>query len=119
MSRSIILYIKHQKFYLLFLMNLFVLPLGLFLQFSTYELPKVQYVFLAALLVSQYVFYREKDFRRKVEDSITRVLNKELGRVPSRKEIHTRTSQVIHYRGLSIVISVLSILILMVYYGEF
>ncbi len=119
MSNSIVLYIKHQKFYLAFLMGLFVLPLGLFLQFSTYQLPKVQYVFLATLFVSQYVFYKEKTFHRKIEGSVTGILKKELGRIPSRKEIYARSSQVVYFRGLSIVFSALSILILMVYFKQF
>jgi hypothetical protein len=119
MSNSVVLYIKHQKFYFIFLMGLFVLPLGLFLQFSTYQLPKVQYVFLATLFVSQYVFYNEKKYRRKIEESVTGILKKELGRIPSRKEIYARSNQVIYYRGLSIVFSALSILFLMVYFKQF
>jgi len=93
--------------------------LALFLQFSTYQLPKIQYVILGALIASQYFFYREKDFRRRIESDVTGILKKELGRIPSRKEIHARSSLVIHYRGLSIVVSVLSILSLMVYFKEF
>lgn len=119
MTNSLVLYIKHQKSYLLFLLVIFVLPLGLFLQFSSYEVPKIQYVFLATLLVSQYVFYREKDFRRKIESHVTSILQKELKRVPSRKEIYARSNQVIYYRGISIIISTLSILLLMVYFREF
>lgn len=119
MSKSIAQYIKHQKAYILFLMGIFVLPLGLFLQFSPYQLPKIQYVVLATLIASQYFFYREKDFRRRIEGEVTRMLKKELGRIPSRKEIHARSSLVIQYRGFSIVVGVLSILAMMVYFKEF
>ncbi|MCF8059943.1 MAG: hypothetical protein K9K67_11640 [Bacteriovoracaceae bacterium] len=119
MRKTIALYIKHQSTYLIFLMALFVLPLGLFLQFSTYKLPKVQYVILATLFVSQYVFYREKVFRRKIENDVARILKNEFARIPSRKEIHARSSLVIQYRGFSIIVSALSILALMVYFKEF
>tara|TARA_R110000868_G_scaffold258137_11_gene515441 strand:- start:367 stop:726 length:360 start_codon:yes stop_codon:yes gene_type:complete len=119
MTKLVVLYFKHQKTYLLFLIVVFALPLGLFLQFSTYVLPKVQYVVLGALFASQYIFYREKDFHKKIEKDVTRVLKKELGRVPSRKEIHARSLQIVYFRGVSIVITALCILALMLYFQEF
>ncbi|MBH46915.1 MAG: hypothetical protein CME71_01955 [Halobacteriovorax sp.] len=119
MNKAITLYIKHQKTYLPVLLVIFVLPLGLFLEFSTYVLPKVQYVVLAALFASQYVFYREKDFLKKIEKDVTNSLRKELARVPSMKEIHARSMRVVHYRGVSIVITALCILALMLIYQEF
>ena len=119
MNKSFVLYIKHQKAYLLFLIALFVLPLGLFFQFSTYVLPKVQYVVLVVLFVSQYVFYREKDFQQKIEKDVATILKKELGRVPSTKEIHSRSVQIVYYRGVSIVITALCILALMLFFQEF
>lgn len=119
MTKSISLYIKHQKCYLLFLIVLFVLPLALFFQFSTYELPKVQYAVLAGLFVSQYVFYREYEFQQKIEKDVTNILKNELGRVPSKKEIHARSDKVVYFRGVSIVITALCILGLMLIYQEF
>ena len=91
----------------------------LFLEFSVYQLPKVQYVFLAVLIISQYVLFREKDFRRKIEGDVNEILKKELGRIPSRKEVYARTGQVIYYRGFTIVVAALSIFALMVYYNEY
>lgn len=117
--RSLSLYIKHQKNYFLFLIGIFVLPLGLFLEYSVYQLPKVQYVFLGVLIISQYVLFREKDFRRKIEGDVNEILKKELGRIPSRKEVYARTGQVIYYRGFTIVVAALSIFALMVYYNEY
>ena len=119
MSRHIALYLKHQKAYLLFLIVLFVVPLALFFQYSTYELPKVQYVELIGLFVSQYVFYREYDFQQKIEKDVTNILKRELGRVPSKKEIHARSDQVVYFRGVSIVITALCVLGLMLIYQEF
>ncbi len=119
LSISILLYLKHQRGYLLLLILLFVIPLALFFQFSTYELPKVQYVVLIGLFVSQYVFYREYEFQQKIEKDVTRILKQELGRIPSKKEIHARSDQVVYYRGVSIVITALCILGLMLIYQEF
>lgn len=110
---------KHQKAYLLFLLVLFVVPLALFFQFSTYELPKVQYVVLIGLFVSQYVFYREYDFQQKIEKDVTNILKKELGRVPSKKEIHARSDKVVYFRGVSIVITALCILAVMLFFQQF
>lgn len=119
MNKSIARYFKHQKGYLLFLIVLFVVPLGLFFQFSTYVLPKVQYAVLGMLVVSQYVFYREKDFQQKIEKDVVRALKKELGRVPSMKEIHYRSNQIVYYRGVSIIITALCILALMLFFQQF
>lgn len=119
MTKSIALYLKHQKGYLLFLIMLFVVPLGLFFEFSTYVLPKVQYAVLALLVISQYVFYREKDFQQKIEKDVVNSLKKELGRVPSMKEIHARSDQIAYYRGVSIFIAALCILTLMLFFQQF
>lgn len=117
--KSISLFFKHQLAYLFFLYALFVLPLALFFEFSTYALPKVQYVFLIVLLVSQYFLYSEKSFRKKIEANVTSILKKELSRVPSRKEIHARSTIVIQYRGVCIIITAISILLLMILHKEF
>jgi len=69
--------------------------------------------------VSQYVFYREYDFQQKIEKDVTNILKRELGRVPSKKEIHARSDQVVYFRGVSIVITALCVLGLMLIYQEF
>ena len=117
--RSISLFLKHQFIYLFVLILVFVLPLGLFLQFSPYQLPKVQYVFIATLFVSQYVFYREKDYRKKKEEGVKITLEKELQKLPSNKEIDARLDQLIYYRSVSIGIAAFGILILMLIYQQF
>lgn len=119
MMKSIVLYIKFQLPYLVFLMSIFVIPLGLFFKFSTYQLPKVQYVILTVLILSQYYFFKEKVFRKKIEEKMTSHLKKELGKLPSRKEIIERSSTVIQYRGINIALSSLSIFLLMVVFNKF
>jgi branched-subunit amino acid ABC-type transport system permease component len=119
MKDSISIYLKYQVPYLLFLVAIFVVPLALFFQFSTLELPKVQYAVLVMLFVSQYVFYREKDYQAKIEKRVAETLKKELGRVPSNKEINARSIKVTYYRGVSIVITALCVVILMLIFQKF
>ena len=119
MNNSITLYIKHQKSYLLFLIVVFVLPLALFFQFSSLALPKVQYAVLVVLFASQYGFFREKEFHKKIEKDVAKILNKEMGRTPSLKDIHRRSNQIVYYRGVSIVITALCVVVLMLIYQEF
>lgn len=95
------------------------MPLLLFFQFSTYALPKVQYVILAALFASQYFFYRKIDFQQRIEKDVISVLNKELGRVPSKREIVHRLDQVVYFRGVSIAIAALCILGVMLIFQKF
>lgn len=112
-------FFKYQINYLLFLLGIFVLPLGLYFQFSPYKAERLPLVILGVLFVSQYAFYREKDFRKKIEQEVTQSLKKELGRLPSGKEVILRSTSVVQYRGVSIVLSALIILILMIIYKEF
>lgn len=116
---SLKIYLKHQSSYLLQLVVVFVIPLALFFQFSTYEIPKVQYAFLVLLFGTQYVFYREKDFQRKIEKSVAESLKRELGRTPSNKEINNRLIKITYYRGVSIIITALSIIALMLIFQKF
>ncbi len=112
-------YFKHQFQYLIFLLGVFVIPLGLFLHFSPYQVPKVSYVVMGALFISQYVFYREKEYRSKIRDKVTKVLKSEAGRIPSGKEVIRRSDQIIQFRGVSIVTCALCVLVLMFIYKAF
>lgn len=96
-----------------------MVPLAIYHGFSPYKAPKLSYVVLAVLLVSQYANYKEKNFRKKIEEKITAVLKAELARVPARKEIYERSSLVIQFRGLTIAIASLIILAMMFYYQDF
>ncbi len=112
-------YFKHQLKYLAFLLGVFVLPLGLFLQFSPYKEPRATYVMLIVLIVSQYAYYNEKRFRNKIEKDVSHILKDELKRVPSRKEITERSTFVVKARGFSIIFSGILILTLMFFYQVF
>lgn len=119
MINPVHVFFKHQYRYLLLLFSLFSLPLGLFLQFSPYQLPKVQYVALGALYVSQFIFFKEKDFHQKINKKITKYLQGKLGRVPSQKEVHSYCMMVSRHRGISILVTTLEIIALMIYFQEF
>lgn len=112
-------YFRYQLNYLLFLIIVFVLPLWLYLQFSPYKAQYLPLVILGVLFLSQYAFYREKDFRKKIEGKVSESLKRELGRLPSGKEVIARSDVVVQHRGVSIVLSALSMFILMVLYKEF
>lgn len=113
------LYLKYQSPYLVFLILVFVLPLELYLEFSPYKAEHLPLVVLGVLFVSQYAFYKEKDFRKKIESRVTESLKRELGRIPSGKEVIARSDVVVQHRGVSIVISALVMFILMFLYKEF
>ena len=117
--KNLILYFKSQFTYWFILNLIFVLPLALFFQFSTYPLPKVQYVFIATLVVSQYVFIREKDWMKSKEAYVINQLKMELGKVPSNQEIITRQLLLSNFRSLSIGITAFEILLIMFWYKQF
>ncbi len=112
-------FFKHLGGYLAFLVSLFVLPLALFLQFSPYKEPRITYVFLICLFASQYAYYQEKKYRKKIENSVRDVLKQEFDRLPSRKEIIQRSDRIVQGRGICIIITALLIIGLMIVYKAF
>lgn len=116
---NFLIYIKSELAYLALLFIFFVLPLGLFFQFSSYPLPKIQYVVLGVLLLSQYFFYSEKAYRRRTECKASLQLRKEMGKMPSIKITNARVNLLIVCRGVSICTAALSVLTLMVIYRQF
>jgi hypothetical protein len=112
-------YFKHQSGYLLFLLGVFVVPLYLYMEFSPYHAEKLPSAVLAFLVVSQYAFYREKEFRKKIEGQVTTILQREVKRVPSRSEIIQRSSMVIQFRGVTIGFCALLMLIMMFAFNQF
>jgi hypothetical protein len=119
MGKTINIFIRHQKGYLFLLFILFVLPLGLFFQFSPYPLAKIQYVFIATLLVSQWYFYQENNYYRKIRNDVVDSLKKELGKTPSSKEIHERSIRIGQHRSVCIGIALACIFAIMLYFQEF
>jgi len=115
-TKTMSIFFKHQKGYLVFLFIFFVLPVGLFVQFSPYKIPQIHYVFLVLLIVSQYYYYHEKKFHRKIKKNVTKVLTKELGRVPSNLGIQERLGHVSVHRNLCILIAILGIIAQALYF---
>ncbi len=112
-------FIKNQYLYIILLYLVFVLPLGLFFEFSPYPLPKVQYFVLAIIYLSNYVFFKEVNFRSKIEKKVIDQLKKELNRTPSKNEIIKRQTLIVSHRFYSLLLSMFGVLILMIVYGQF
>ena len=119
MITSISLYFKYQTTYLIYLFSLFVIPLGLFFKFSPYQLPKVQYVVLALLYVTQVYFFKEIVYRNRLVKKLKISMERELKRTPSEKEIYSRCYSILRLRGVSIILSGLGILTLMILFQQF
>ena len=119
MNKTITRYFATQSLYLLTLIVIFVLPLVIFFEFSTLELPKVQYAVLILLFATQYVLFREKDFHKKIEKAVIKDLTKEMGRLPSANVIHARCMQMTSFRSATIIICAVLILVAMIYYQKF
>ncbi len=113
--KTISVYFKHHLKSLIFLLSIFVLPLLLFRLFSPYQEPRVSYVFLLVLILSQYLFYNEKNRRKDNENRVFDVLQGELGRVPSKKEINKRANEVAQLRGVSILVTGILILLIIIF----
>jgi hypothetical protein len=101
-------YVKNQCRYFLLLQLVFVMPLVLFLKYSPYPLPNIEYVVMACLFASQYVVMTQKKFDYRYEGLAKAQLNKQTGKVPSKSKVIERLSDMREARtfmiGLSLVI---------------
>lgn len=98
---------------------LFVFPLALFFKYSTYPLPNIQYVFLGILFLWGYFLVDEKKYRNKIENRVVQLMKKELGRIPSKKEIVIKVRELADGRFVSIVLTSLGIFGCMLYFNQF
>ncbi len=114
--KKINIYIYHQTGYFLFLFLVFILPLVLFLQFSPYPFQKIEYFVFGSLFLFQYVMYSEQKYRKQIEPKIRERLCRELGRTPSKKEVHRRANFLVVCRGGTIIWTALEILVVMYYF---
>lgn len=119
MIKNVQIYFQTQLSYLALLLLFFVAPLVVIYELLPFEVPNIQYAALGALFVFQYIFYNEKKFRKKIEPKVTKLLSRELGRIPAHKEINRRLHFVVICRGISVAIACISIFSLMVLYGQF
>ena len=115
----ILLYLKTHLLYLFGLLFVFVLPVVMLLGFTEYEVPKISYASLTVLFISQYLFYKENDFHRKIGQRVASSLESELRRLPSKKEIHDRSRLFSQFRSFSIIMTAISIVAVMIYFQEF
>jgi hypothetical protein len=105
--------------YFLLLFTIFVLPLGLFFHFSSYELPGIQYFFLIGLFVSQYFYFSENGFHKKIKPAVVKQLSSELKKMPSQKEINRRSLKIEFHRHICIALIAITICGLMIVYNKF
>lgn len=110
-----IFYWREQTKHLLFLVGIYILPLLLFLKFSPYQAPYVQYVVLAVLVTSEYVFFNEKNFRKRFEKRAQARLTSERGRPASKNDVSRRLELMRQMQMVSLffVILVLGLIILL------
>ena len=113
------LFLKYQFSYFVLLFLVFVLPLALFFQFSTYPLPMIQYVFIGVLFCTQYAFFKEAKFRKKVESKVKGDLQEETQKVPSYQLIQRRIDEILKGRALSIGLNTFLILLIMLWFNKF
>ena len=111
-------YLKDQATYFALLIILFVFPLWLFFHFSPYKEPKITFVFIFAALISQLWYFKEKEYRNKIEPKVKKVLHKELKKVPSKQQILDRSGFIIKGRFLCLAIIIVIMLTLMIIYSS-
>lgn len=113
------IFLKNQYLYIIILYTVFVLPLGLFFEFSPYPLPKVQYFVLGLIYMSNYVFFKETTFRAKIEPKVVEQLKREMNRAPSKNDIIARVNLIVSHRFYALLTAMFGVLGLMLFYQQF
>ena len=119
MNRKIIQILKFELKTIFLLYTLFVIPLALFYKFSSYPLPNIQYVLLGILFLWGYFLVDEVKYRNKIENRVVKLMKKDLGRTPSKKEIVIKVRELADGRLVSIVFTALGIFGCMLYFNQF
>ena len=97
---------------------LFVMPLYLLFYFSPYQVDYIEYFMIGAVLLFQFAIYSEKSYRHQIHDPCRDYLNKTKGKMPSKNEISVFQNKVIYLRGVSVGITIFSIVIVMLVFGR-
>jgi hypothetical protein len=113
------IWLQSQLAFFSVLLLLFVLPLGLFFQFSPYPAPKIQYVFLGGLFIFGYLRSNEKSYRKSISGLVIEQLKKENGKLPAQNLVAQREELIVKLRMSSIVIAGIMILGIMFWYNKF
>jgi hypothetical protein len=119
MNSKIYQIIKFELKTIVLLYSLFVIPLILFYKFSSYPLPNIQYVLLGILFLWGYFLVDEVKYRNKIEDKVVKLMKRDLGRIPSKKEIVIKVRELGDGRFVSIVLTALGIFGCMIYFNQF
>lgn len=103
----------------LFLFSITVLPLTLIFQFSPWEIPQIQYLFLGLLLVIRIVFFRQDEYKKNIKMVARERLRLKIGRVPSDPEIIDYIEKILNGRNVSFVAVTILTFFISVVYGKF
>ena len=78
----------------------------------------IEYTFLGILILSQFAFFNETKFKKRIEELVKGSLAKELKKIPSKSLIIKRQGEVVTLRGSSIAITVMFIISIIIYYQK-
>ena len=116
MENKLFFYIRSQLLFFVILVSLSVLPLVLFFLFSPYELPNIEYAILAIVIMTQYIFFHEKNYRKQVTPKVLNQLEKKLKRNPSGKQIASRVGDYVFGRNAALVFNILVLLFVIIFF---
>lgn len=110
---------KHTLLSILPALILGVIPLGLFYHYSTYPLPYIQYVFIAAIFLKDYYFHNEDKARKSLVNKAKLEVSKQIGKTPNHKAIVKRIDQYYLSKHIANGFNILAIIILTIIYKKF
>ena len=113
MINELKVFLKFQLMFLLKLHIVFVLPLILLFTFSPFEVEYIEYFMIGAVLLFQVFIYNEKSYRHSIHDPCRDYLKLTNGQLASKNEISIFQNKIIYLRGVSIGLTLFSIVVTM------
>ncbi len=108
------IFLRFQMSFLIRLHLIFVLPLYMIFLFVPYEVESLEYFMIGAILLFQFVIYKEKSYKNSIHNLCRDYLQRVNEKTPSKSEISVFQNKVASLRSVAVGLTVLSIFIVMI-----
>lgn len=116
MENKFLFYIRSQFLFFFSLVIFSIIPLILFFLYSPYELPNIEYAILAIIIMTQYLFFHEKNYRRQVTPRVIDQLCNKLKRRPSQKQIVRKVEDYVFGRNAALIFNIIILIFVIIFF---
>ncbi len=103
---------------LFFLFSISSLPLALVYLFFPWEIPYLQYFFFTLIFVVRVIFFREKEYKKRLKKTAKNELHKKKGKIPSETQVLGLIEKKLEARDTSFLIAIVLVFVVLVFFSK-